>query len=252
MTTPALGVQLYSVRNDLGRESLSTTLARLAGMGFTHVEPYDILSNTEALAAAIELNGLSAVTAHAKITELDREAIVAAALRLGISTIVVPYVNPERLETREGVERFASEINEARLFAADHGIRLGYHNHDFEFRQKVDGRSAYELLVSLLDPEVVLEVDTFWASVGGGDVFELLPRLKDRVRFLHVKNEPPDEEDLPLLGVDITGRMSEVIELSKTYVELPVVEIVVDDGDVYPVLERNAAYFLSLQSRSAL
>jgi hypothetical protein len=69
------------------------------------------------------------------------------------------------------------------------------------------------------------------------------------VRFLHVKNEPPDPEDLPLLGVDITGRMDEVVEISRSFVELPVVEIVVDEGDVFPVLERNAAYFAGLAAR---
>jgi sugar phosphate isomerase/epimerase len=152
-------------------------------------------------------------------------------------------VAPASISSSAGVERLASDINDAARYAATRGIRVGYHNHDFEFSQHVDGKPAYELLVSLLDDQVVLEVDTFWASVGGADIFELLPRLASRVRFLHVKNEPPDEEDLPLLGVDVTGRMQEVIDLSRDYVEMPVVEIVLDEGDVFPVLERNAAFF---------
>jgi sugar phosphate isomerase/epimerase len=240
-----LAVQLYSVRDDLG-PALATTLHRLAGMGFTHAEPYDILGYTEELRAALDSSGLLAETAHAKVTELDFDALIAAAERLGVTTLIVPWVEPESIADRAGVELLAQQINAASRRARSHGIRVGYHNHDFEFSQQVEGRSAYELLVELLDEEVILEVDTYWASVGGADVFELLPRLRNRVRFLHVKNEPPDAGDPPLLGVDIEGRLDEVIAISADFVERPVVEVVVDEGDVFPVLERNAAYFLGL------
>jgi sugar phosphate isomerase/epimerase len=244
---PELGVQLYSVRDDLG-DALPGTLRRLAAMGFTHVEPYDILSETELLASSLEDAGLQARTCHSKIHELDREAVVRAAGRLGIDTVIVPWVQPESIATADGVLDLADRINDAARFAADHGIRIGYHNHDFEFTQHVDGAPAYELLVSQLDDDVILEVDTYWASVGGADVFELLPRLRDRVRFLHVTNEPPDPEDPPA-RVPVVGRLGEIVELSRGYVEFPVVEVVVHEGDVFPLLKRNAAYFLEQVQR---
>jgi sugar phosphate isomerase/epimerase len=239
-----LSVQLYSVRDDLAPAVLESTLARLRDMGFTHVEPYDILGYTDALADAIAVTGLRTETAHSNLVALDIDAIIAAAKRLGVTTIIVPWVEPASIAERSGVEALAAKINQASRYAKPHGIRIGYHNHDFEFSQYVDGTSAYELMVELLDREVILELDTYWASVGGADVFELLPRLRDRVRFLHVKNEPPDAGDPPLLGVDVTGRMAEVLQLSDGFVERPVVEIVVDEGDVFPVLARNAAFFL--------
>ena len=245
MTTP-LGVQLYSVRDDLGPEVLADTLKRLAGMGFTHVEPYDILGYTDALQAAIEANGLVSRTAHANIVapELDSDAILAAAKQLGIDTIIVPWVQPDSIADRAGVEALAAAINDAAQYAAPHGIRIGYHNHDFEFSQHVDGRPAYDLLVERLADNVILEVDTYWASVGGADVFELLPRLGERVHFLHVKTEPPNPPDRPMLGFDITGRLAEVLASAPKTVELPIVEAVVHSGDIFPVLERNAEFFL--------
>jgi sugar phosphate isomerase/epimerase len=242
---PQLGVQLYSVREDIAPEQLDDTLARLAAMGFTHVEPYRILENTAALRSAMAASGLHAVTAHSNIIDLDREAVIAAAAELGIGTIIIPWVEPSSITDRVGVESLASRINEAARFARDVGIRIGYHNHDFEFIQQIDGVPAWELLVQLLDEEVILELDTYWASVGGADVFELIPRIGDRIRFLHVKDEPPDADGRPLLGVDITGRLAEVIALARDHLELAVVEVVVDDGDVFPVLERNAVFFLS-------
>jgi sugar phosphate isomerase/epimerase len=140
----------------------------------------------------------------------------------------------------------AAAINDAARRTADRGLRVGYHNHDFEFSQHVDGIPAYEILADALDGSVVLEVDTFWASMGGADVFELIPRLGSRVRFLHGTNEPPDDDDPPPLGPATTGRMAEVARLGTPFVEMPVVEVVVHAGDVFPVLERNAAFFLGL------
>ena len=50
----SLGIQLYSVRDDIGPDALGGTLHRLAGYGFTHVEPYDILSDTEGLDRSLD------------------------------------------------------------------------------------------------------------------------------------------------------------------------------------------------------
>jgi sugar phosphate isomerase/epimerase len=108
----------------------------------------------------------------------------------------------------------------------------------------VDGVPAYQILLDALDDSVFLEVDTYWAATGGADVFELLPRLAGRVRFLHVKNEPPDDDDPPILGVDITGRMDEVVAVGASIAAMPVVEVVVHEGDIFPVLKRNAEFFL--------
>lgn len=241
--SPPLGVQLYSVREDIGPGDLGRTLGRLAAMGFTHVEPYRILENTDELAAALAEAGLTAAAAHANVVTGERSAYLAAAGRLGIGTLIVPWAEPAALRDGDGIGKLAAAINEAARQAADHGIRVGYHNHDFEFRQRVGGVPAYEILLDALADSVVLEVDTHWASVGGADVFELLPRLAGRVRFLHVTNEPPDDDDPPVLGVDITGRMDEVIAAGHDIGAMAVVEVVVHEGDVFPVLERNAAYF---------
>lgn len=244
-----LGIQLYSVRDDIGPADLGTTLKRLAGMGFTHAEPYRILDRTEQLGEALAAAGLRATAAHANVTGAnvtgaDRDAYFDAAERLGLDTLIVPWTEPDVLSSRDGVAAAAAAINDAARRAADRGLRVGYHNHDFEFSQHVDGRPAYEILADALDGSVVLEVDTFWASMGGADVFELIPRLGSRVRFLHVTNEPPDDDDPPPLGPAITGRMAEVARLGTPFVHMPVVEVVIHSGDVFPVLERNAAFFL--------
>ena len=244
-----LGIQLYSVREDIGPTRLDDTLARLAAMGFTHAEPYDILRDPPGLADALRRSGLRSSTAHAAITELDETAVLDAAELLGIGTVIIPWVEPRSIADRAGVEKLADAANAVAARAAGRGIRIGYHNHDFEFAQHIDGVPAYELLVGLLDPAVVLELDVYWAGVGGADVFELLPRLGDRVRFLHVVQEREPGNDRPVLGVDTAGRMDEILALAAGSVELPVVEVVAHHSDVFPLVERNAAFFRKLVRR---
>jgi sugar phosphate isomerase/epimerase len=238
-----LGVQLYSVRDDIGPADLTRTLGRLAGMGFTHVEPYRILDDPAGLAAALRETGLAATAAHANVIAADQDAYLAAAEQLGLDTLIVPWTEPDSITDRAGVEALAAAINAAAVRAADRGIRVGYHNHDFEFRQQVGGVPAYQVLTDALDERVVLELDTFWASMGGADVFELIPALAGRLRYVHVTNEPPDDDDPPPLGPPVTGRMSEVVALARPLVEMVVLEIVVHEGDVFPVLARNAEFF---------
>src|SRR5580693_3008674 len=102
-----LGVQLYSVRDDIGPGDLAGTLGRLAAMGFTHVEPYRILENTGELAAALRETGLTATAAHANVVTDDRDAYLAAARRLGLTTLIVPWTEPAGLRDREGITAFA-------------------------------------------------------------------------------------------------------------------------------------------------
>jgi len=238
---PALSVQTYTVRDDLGPRA-GETLARLRALGFANVEPFNIVSDPEGLARDLEAVGLRARTAHANIVMLDREEVVAAARRLGVEAVIVPWAEPDRFRSHESIRELAGEINDAARFAAHHGVAVGYHNHEFEFATHVRGTPAWEILVDELDDDVVIELDTYWASVGGADVFELIPRRSTRVRYLHVNDEPPEDGDPPTLGEPIAGRMSEVVAVAAPHADLIVVEIVVD-GDVFPRLERNARFF---------
>jgi sugar phosphate isomerase/epimerase len=208
------------------------------------VEPFRILEDIDGLAAALRETGLVAVAAHANVIAADSDAYFEAARRLGLRTLIVPWVEPERLADRDGIKALADAINEALRRGADQDIAIGYHNHDFEFSQRVSGTAAYDILADSLDDRVVLELDTHWASVGGADVFELIPRLGSRIGFLHVTNEPPDDDDPPVLGIDVTGRMDEVVVAGREVDAMTVLEVVVHDGDVFPALERNAEYFL--------
>lgn len=205
MTANPTALQLYTVREQLatGRAGV---LARVAALGYGAVEPFGILNDPDGLRADMDAAGLFACSVHALPVGDEAEAVVRAARTLGADTVIVPHLPPPRFADAEGVRGVAAELNQASARLGGEGLRLGYHNHDFELSSLVGGVPALEVLADQLDDAVLLEVDTYWAAVGGQDVPALLGRLGDRVRYLHVKDGPVvDREDfMTAVG---TGRM---------------------------------------------
>ena len=204
MTSPVLSVQLYAVRDQL-TEDLDGTIARLAAMGLREVEAFDFIDKAPALAEAFAKAGVRARTGHASLMSeglgLDDPAFKAAqagppsqdevfqaAKTLGLEIVIDPFVEPERWLTEEAVLDNAKRLNDAAVKAADHGLRVGYHNHSMEFVASFRGITAYELFAEQLHDDVVLEVDLFWAATGRQDVPALLGRLGDKVKALHLKD----------------------------------------------------------------
>ncbi|WP_051147167.1 sugar phosphate isomerase/epimerase family protein [Glaciibacter superstes] len=170
------------------------TLRRIADIGLTQVEPYKFTAFGPALGEALSAAGLSAPTTHQGFIGTDAAAVFGAAGELGIGTVIDPFVGPERWVSRESVAAIATELNAAARVAADYGVQVGYHNHAHELQSVIDGTPALEIFADLLDPAVVLEIDTYWVVVGGLDPVELIGRLGDRVRALHIKDGPGTQE----------------------------------------------------------
>jgi sugar phosphate isomerase/epimerase len=203
LTSNPLGLQLYTVRDQLA-SGRSAVLEAIRGFGYAAVEPYDVLTDPEALRADLDEAGLAVCAVHAKALGDDADAFLDGARTVGADTVIVPSVDPERFADADAIGALARELNEAAARAAGRGLRFGYHNHAFELAL-VDGRTGLEALADALDPAVLLEVDTYWAAVGGQDVPALLGRLGDRVRYLHVKDGPVTKDD-PMTAVG-GGRM---------------------------------------------
>jgi sugar phosphate isomerase/epimerase len=197
-------VQLYTVRDQLAGDRKSV-VARIAAFGYGAAEPFDILDDPAGLAADLAAAGLVTCSVHAIPAGDQASAVIAAARTLGADTVIVPYLPPARFADVDSVRAVAAELNGMASRLAGDGLRLGYHNHDHELSTSVGGRPALEVLADALDDGVLLELDTYWAAVGGQDVPALLGRLGDRVRYLHVKDGPVTKDD-PMTAVG-AGRM---------------------------------------------
>ncbi len=198
MTRPPMSVQLYTVRDQLGADAAGTIEA-LAAMGFTAVEPFGLPDLPAAVGEALAAHGLATPTAHGSILARTAETITAAS-ELGVQTIIEPYQDPTRFAGRESIAAVAAELTAAAEAAAVHGIAVGYHNHDAELNNSVDGVPALLVLAELTDPSVVFELDAYWAAVAGVDPAEIATALGDRLIAIHVKDGDPSgtvEQQLP-------------------------------------------------------
>ena len=202
MTQP-LSVQLYTVRDALSAD-LPGTLQRIASTGYTNVEAFGYVERAEELRDALVAAGLQAPSGHARLLdagEQDFERIMRASTTLGMGTLVDPHIDEARWTTREDVEAVARELSALAPRAADHGLVLGYHNHAFEFSNRIDGVSAYEVFADALSDDVVLELDTYWVTVGGDDPVAIIGKYGDKVQFLHVKDGDGSHDDTKQVAV---------------------------------------------------
>jgi len=230
-SSPDVAVQLYTVRSALATDP-EATLGRLADIGFRLVEPFDLLRYRDALRAALPSHGLSARTTHADVLGPDRDAALDAARELGIATVIQPWVDPERFRTPAAIAELGADLSAAAERAAAFGITLGYHNHHFELETRVDGRHALEVLADELPPSVRLEVDTYWALVGGADVPALLGRLGERVIALHLNDGDGSLETSRQVPLG-SGRLPVREILAVAPAALRVIELDDTDGDLF-------------------
>ncbi|MEW2390707.1 sugar phosphate isomerase/epimerase [Streptomyces venezuelae] len=196
-----LSVQLYTVRDQLVADR-EGTLRRLAGLGYGAVEAYDVLGDPKGLRRIVDDLGLTVSGTHAvQLLGPEPGPVLDAVATLGTDLAIVPAgIPPEEFTSRDGLARTADRLNSLSDVARRHGIRIGYHNHWWEIEPRFDDAEAglphaVDVLAGLLDPAVFLEIDTYWAAVGGADVPALLRRLGERVRALHLKDGPGTKED---------------------------------------------------------
>lgn len=202
---PPISLQLYTVR-DLLNQDIAATLNQVAEIGFAGVEWAGLGGKTPAEARKIiDDLGLVSSGAHVGLEGLkDPSEAIDTAKTLGYDVMAIPYLG-EEYRTIEGYTSVAKQLNEAAPKFADAGIRLGYHNHDFEFEKLADGRTGYDILINETDKELVcFEVDMGWVYVGlGGEQPEgFAAKLAGRVPLVHIKDfkAPASDKMMTELG----------------------------------------------------
>jgi sugar phosphate isomerase/epimerase len=241
MTNDLVSVQLYTVRDAVKADPRST-FERLAALGFSCVELFGLPDLVDEYADGLAVAGLRAPTAHASLTAGDLDRVFEAATRLGVGTVFDPYIDENRWTARDSVELIARDLNAVARRAADQGLRIGYHNHAFEFENRFGGRSAFELLAEHLDDAVELELDTYWAVVGGEtDLGALAERLGPRLTALHIKDGPLSHSDIDQVAVG-DGQMNFESILAAAPTAFRVIELDDYRGDVLEAVQRSRTF----------
>ena len=250
MTTPPtpVAVQLYSLR-EAAAIDMPGVLERVARAGFVGVEYASLHDHPPADVRRWSADlGLSGVAVHRRMPPgPEGERVLDEAAALGVDTVVVPWAEPERFASARAIAALADELGRAQEQAAARGIALGYHNHEFEPRARVGDRTGLETLLDLADPDLVAEVDIYWATVGGEDPAALVRRIGPRVRLLHLKDGPADaaDRDAPQVAlgmgrVDVAGAIA-----AGTHVAWHIVELDSCATDMFGAVEAGQRWLVS-------
>lgn len=211
-----IGLQLYTL-GDAIRDDLDGSFQKLARIGYRVVEPASWHGHdARKLAAAAKRHGLKCTSVHVSATPSttgpslagDLSRLIADVHELGATDLVLSsFPVPDRLGamragesfqayvarvvprlTAEDWRRTAGLLNEKGAALRGAGLRLGYHNHNWEFAP-VAGTTGMDILLKETSPDaVVFQLDTGWAAAAGLDVEALLRRGARRFQLMHVKD----------------------------------------------------------------
>ncbi|MBF4485176.1 sugar phosphate isomerase/epimerase [Flavobacterium sp. CSZ] len=201
MDKKEIGLQLYTLRDEIAKD-VKSTLEKVATAGFTRVETYGFsiqdqfwgLSPKE-LKKILDTNKLKAVSGHYNLGSFlydgntaELIAAIEAAKILKTDFLTIPWVDEPFRKNIKDYKKIATRLNEAAKMCANAGVKLAYHNHDFEF-QKHDGITGYEILLKETDQDLVsFELDLYWVVRSGNDPIKLFKENPGRFKLWHVKD----------------------------------------------------------------
>ena len=206
-TGPAPAVQLYTVRDALGRDARAA-LRALRDVGIAEAELYGLNGPENATLfglPAAELKrvfddaGIRVPMAHVGGNLENTAAIADIAHALGVEALCVALPSEFSgtvdgrfamvpAKSRAQLDALAEKLNRVGREYRDRGLMFGYHNHHVEFTP-VDGVVPYDYLMSNTDADLVkIELDVGWLAAAGVDPVAYLRRHSGRVIACHLKD----------------------------------------------------------------
>src|SRR5690242_14775749 len=157
MANLPIAAQLYTLRDIMPKDVMGT-LAAVAELGYDGVE-FAGLHNVPAreLRAQLDGLGLRVSSAHVPLNlfETELEKTIETYQTLGCPVMVVPWIGEQLRGDWAGL---AATLNRLAGPVSAAGMRLAYHNHDFELREQ-NGKTGLDTLLEQTDPAVNFELD---------------------------------------------------------------------------------------------
>ena len=178
-----IGVQMWSV-NDLWKKDPADAFRKLKALGYDGVQSIGFYTmNWDELEKMLNGEGVQIVDMPFFPRFLDKgdSKFLDFCKRFGVDFIFDPF---EQCKTADEWRKLAGTLAEIGGRFAQHGIRVGYHNHQHEFREKYDGKSPFEMFYEAGLP---FELDVGHVKLADNDPVEWLGKLKGRVPSIHAK-----------------------------------------------------------------
>lgn len=193
-----VGLQLYTIRDQM-KKDVPGTLKTVAETGYKNLELagykngsfYD-LSPGEFRKIAAD-NGLSIISSHIDLGEKfnhdEVRKIADDHIKLGARFCVQPSIPSSQRKNSDGYRMAADAYNKAGEIMNKMGLKLGYHNHNFEFAILEGKVPYYDILLRELDKDLVtMELDIYWAIKAGQDPIKMFNSYPGRFGLFHLKD----------------------------------------------------------------
>ena len=201
-----IGIQLYSVREDMKKDPLST-LKALADMGYHYVEHANYInrkfygfSATE-FKKILEGHGMKMLSGHTVMGKDHWDRIekqfsdswkytVEDAATVGQEIVISPWLDESLRRTYDDMLGYMEVFNKSGELCKQSGMRFGYHNHNFEFTTVLNNQKVYDIILQHTDPALVvqqLDIGNLYGT--GADAYEIVKKNPGRFISLHVKDE---------------------------------------------------------------
>ena len=186
-----VALQLYSVR-DFVQKDFAETLKQLASFGYDGVEFAGLYGHDPQEVRDLCVRyGLTPISAHVPYKDLmaDAQGTMEQYKMIGCKYIVVPHIGSEYCAGQPKFAEFTESLRYLGAVANRLGLRLGYHNHDFEFSNRIGEEYMLDALYRLVPESLLLtQLDTCWVKVGGEDPAEYLRKYAGRCPTVHLKD----------------------------------------------------------------
>ena len=230
-----VGIQLYTVRDDMKKDP-EGTLKKLAAIGYKYVEAagyadrkfygYSIPDFKKLLKAT----GLKMESGHSFLgseqwdkstndfTDEWKHSIEDAAA-VGMKYLISPGVDEGLCKTMDSFRHYMNMFDKTGELCKKSGIRFAFHNEDYEFNHRLEGKLIYDLILQTTNKNLVWQqMDIGNMYEPGGRALHFLKEYPGRFFSMHVKDEM--KRDSP--GPD--GKLYENTVLGKGV--MPVKEII--------------------------
>ena len=207
-----MGLQLYTVRDPMAAAPV-VALKAIAALAYRNLETYGFDAHK------VSYYGMEARDFKRVLDDLDLRSTsghydlfkylespvpelrayvnqcVEGALALGQTYITWPWLAPAQRTIRH-FELLADRLNLIGEQVTAAGLKLAYHNHDFEFVPQ-DGKLGYDIVMQRTDPMLVkLQLDLFWAEHSSTrSPHELFALQPGRFVMWHIKDMDPQNRD---------------------------------------------------------
>ena len=230
-----LGLQLYSVRDDMKKDPVGT-LTQLAKMGYKNVEHANYIDGKFYGYSPIEFKkilndlGLKMPCGHTVMgkdhwdagkkvfTDTWKKTVEDAAF-VGQKYVISPWMDETMRKTYDDMLRYMEVFNKSGELCQKSGMKFGYHNHWFEFTEKLNDVKVFDIIMQKIDPKLVaMQLDIGNMYIGGGKALDILGQYPGRFELIHVKDEiasnTPDKFESSVLGKGIIPT-KEAIDLGR-------------------------------------